>query len=116
MVRTRCSMPIVTTDPPQCTERVERHLMDRAPLKSSARPLLDFREPTGFVRYPYYTIREVAHILCISDDLVRSLFRNGKHGQILEICNAKPGRRTYRTLLIPYSTLIVFIRRFSKER
>ncbi|MCX6545737.1 MAG: hypothetical protein NTV05_15155 [Acidobacteria bacterium] len=109
-------MPIVTTDPAQCTERVDRDLIGRARPERSARPLLDFREPTGFVRYPYYTIREVTRILCISDDLVRSLFRNGKHGQVLEICNAKPGRRTYRTLLIPYSTLIVFIRRFSKER
>jgi hypothetical protein len=84
--------------------------------RKRGRPIIDFREPTGFSRHPYYTVREVADILCLSDDLVRELFRNGKHGRILEICNARPGKRTYSTLLIPYSTLIGFVGRSTRER
>ncbi len=94
-------------------ERVDES--DQRPWKKAAsRPILDDHDPTGFLRYPYYTVGEVGRILSISDDLVRTLFRSGRHGRILEICNAKPGRRVYRTILIPYATLVQFIHRFSK--
>jgi hypothetical protein len=81
---------------------------------TSRRRLLDGAAPRGFVRYPYYTVGEVASILCLSDDLIRSLFRNGKQGAVLEISNVRPGRRIYRTLLIPYETLAAFLTRFTK--
>lgn len=80
------------------------------------RPVFDVGTPAGFVRYPYCSIREVAQILCSSDDTVWALFRNGRHGRVLEIIDPKPGKRIYRTLLIPYATLVELIRRFSKDR
>jgi hypothetical protein len=67
------------------------------------------------VPYPYYTVNEVATIFSMSDDLVRRLFRNGRQGPVLEICNRRPGRRTYRIVLIPYGTVMCFITRFTKE-
>lgn len=79
------------------------------------RPILDSNQPRGFVVYPYYATREVAEILSISDDYVRSLFRNGRQGRVLQICDPKPGRRRYEVLLVPYATLIAFIERFTKD-
>ncbi len=80
------------------------------------RPVFDVGTPAGFVRYPYYSVREVAQIFCLSDNTVRALFRNGRQGRVLEIFDPKPGKRVYQTLLVPYVTLVEFIRRFSKER
>jgi hypothetical protein len=79
------------------------------------RPLLDASQPDGFVRYPYYAVREVSAIFSMSDDLVRKLFRNAQQGPVLEICMQKAGKRAYRTLLIPYGTVQCFIARFTKE-
>ncbi len=79
------------------------------------RPLIDPSQPNGFVRYPYYAVREVSAIFSMSDDLVRKLFRNGQQGPVLEICMQKAGKRAYRTLLIPYGTVQCFITRFTKE-
>jgi hypothetical protein len=79
------------------------------------RPILDCAQPGGFVAYPYYATREVAEILSVSDDYVRTLFRNGRHGRVLQICDPKPGRRRYEVLLLPYATLIAFIDRFTKD-
>ena len=84
----------------------------RTPLR---RPLIDASQPNGFVRYPYYAVREVSAIFSMSDDLVRKLFRNGEQGAVLQICMQKPGKRAYRTLLIPYGTVQCFIARFTKE-
>jgi hypothetical protein len=86
------------------------------PRRGRRRPVFDASNPAGFVRYPYYSVREVAQVLFLSDDAVRRLFRNGRQGRVLEIVDPKPGKRAYRTLLIPYATLAEFIRRFSKER
>ena len=68
------------------------------------RPLLSPTSQGRFVAYPFYSVAEVAFILGLSDDFVRALFRDGRHGPVIEICNRRPGRRIYRTLLIPYST------------
>jgi hypothetical protein len=95
----------VDTGPPAPRQRACRH-----------RPVFDVTTPTGFVRYPYYAVREVAQILGLSDDTVRALFRNGRQGRVPEIVDPKPGRRVYRTLLIPHTTLVEFMRRFSKDR
>ncbi len=86
----------------------------RRPAKQH-RPILDSDQPGGFVVYPYYATREVAAILSVSDDYVRSLFRNGRQGRVLQICDPKPGRRRYEVLLVPYATLIAFIERFTKD-
>jgi hypothetical protein len=79
------------------------------------RPLLDCTQPGGFVAYPYYAAREVAEILSVSDDYVRAVFRNGRQGRVLQICDPKPGRRRYEVLLVPYATLVAFINRFTKD-
>lgn len=75
----------------------------------AGRPLLDGDQPRGFVRYPYYTVKEVALVLAVSEDFVRALFRGGRHGCVPELVNPRPGKRDYRTVLIPYQTLVGFI-------
>jgi hypothetical protein len=60
-------------------------------------------------------IKEVAEILSVSDDYVRSIFGNGRQAQVLQICDPKPGKRRYGGLLIPYATLIAFTERFTKD-
>ncbi len=94
--------------------REDGGLPGRHPAKQR-RPILDCDQPGGFIVYPYYAIKEVAQILSISDDYVRSLFRNGRHGRVLQICDPKPGRRRYELLLVPYATLIAFVERFTKD-
>jgi hypothetical protein len=90
---------------------VEAQVLREGPVRRTGRPLLDVDQPSGFIRYPYYTVREVALVLSISEDFVRALFRSRRQGCILEIFNPRPGKRVYRTLLIPYQTLMAFINR-----
>jgi hypothetical protein len=108
-------MPAPVIEFPKVIEAPRDSIATR-PRGGRHRPVFDVGTPTGFVRYPYYSVQEVAEILCLSDDTIRALFRGGRHGRVLEIIDPKPGRRVYRTLLIPYATLVEFIRRFSKER
>lgn len=112
----RCAVvqsPTGRTDP---TTQHESHAAVYRPRKTP-RPLLDPGQPDGFIRYPYYSVRDVATILTLSEDFVRRLFRAGKQGRVLEIYDFKRGKkRTYRTVLIPYVTLAAFLQRHTKER
>jgi hypothetical protein len=83
-------------------------------LRPDRRRLLDMSQNGSFAQYPYYTVKEVSAILGISPDGVRTLFREGRQGPVLQICSPKPGKRRYLTLLVPYHTLIRFLHRFTK--
>ncbi len=110
------SAAALTEQAARCAPEVDRASARGKWPRPNPRPLLDPQVPEGFIRYPYYSVPEVAQILGVSGTFVRAVFRGGKHGRVLEIYNFKPGRRTYRTTLIPYPTLAAFIERFSKGR
>ncbi len=87
--------------------------MSRTGATPENRPLFDPQMPCGVVFYPTYRIIEVARITGIGPDKIRSLFRDGYYGKVIPVSSQriKPHKtRNHVMLLIPYQTLMNFLR------
>ena len=75
---------------------------------SGARPLFDRNQPKGVIFYPVYRVVEVAQIMGIGPDKVRSLCREGYFGPVIRIENQalRPHKRNHTTVLIPANSLL----------
>lgn len=56
----------------------------------------------------HYRVVEVAKMIALSSDKVRRLFEH--EPGVVVLGSRKPGRRIYRTLLIPHSVLVRVLR------